>query len=579
MLKLATSVLGSLTLAWIAAVVGLVLAAHALFDRVRLRRRWAQLADAQEKLADGLWEVKAASEARGRAEAQSSAKGRFVATVSHEVRTPLNGILGMAELLGGTPLDPEQQAYLDAIQTSGRALAALVDEVLDFSRLEAGHADLAAEPFDLAAAVEGVVELLGPRAQEKGLEIAAHLDPDVPGWVVGDAARLRQVLVNLAGNAVKFTETGGVGVRVARAAEGGLRFTVSDTGPGVPPARRAAIFEAFERGSATGDGTGLGLAIARQLVGMMGGGLTLADRAQGGSVFGFTASLPLPEGGAGQLPAALPDLSGRTALIVADSPFQAPYLAQDLGRTGARVTLAAGEADARAALDRVAPDLLLVDCALGEDAAARLARTAPEGGRALLLFSPTERRAFGQALAAAYDGWLVKPVRARSLMARVAAEAPAAVPVVPAAEVPAAPRGAPARVLLAEDNEINTLVMLKMLDRIGASVTHVADGALALNAALAAMRGERDAFDAILLDLSMPGLDGQEAARRLRSAERGAGARPTRIVALTAYSFDDDRQACFEAGIDDFLTKPIDLARLREALARRAVPAAAARAS
>ncbi len=576
MFKLAAAVFGSLTLAWVMAVVGTVLFIHTMLDRVRLKRLAKQVEDAQEKLADDLWEIKAAGEARIRAEASTQAKSRFIATVSHEVRTPLNGILGMAELLGATPLDPEQMAYLDAIQSSGRALTALIEEVLDFSRIEAGKMALASEPFEIQALVEGVVELLGPRAQEKGLEIAAHVAPDVPVWLVGDAMRLRQVLTNLAGNAVKFTERGGVGVRVALSPGREIAFTVADTGPGVPPDRRSAIFEEFEQGdNATMrqyGGSGLGLNIARRIVGLMGGGLTLADRPEGGSTFGFTVGLSAAAAMDDSSRSALPDLRGTTALIVADSPFQAPFLAQSLGHAGAKVTIVAKPDQAMTLFGATrAPDLLFVDCALGEAATNSLADAAKAAGveRAMLLFSPFERRAFGQKLVAVFGGWLVKPVRARSLATQLGSKA-AADPEIGVRAVPARPVPEPTdmRILLAEDNEINTLVMLKMLDRIGAEVTHVADGAVALNAALAAMRGETKAFDTILLDISMPGLNGQEAARLLRRAEQGAGATPTRIVALTAYAFEDDRQACFEAGIDEFLTKPIDLARLRAALQR-----------
>ncbi len=574
MLKLAAAFFGNLTLAWVMGVVGAILFLHTLFERTRLRQEARTVGEAQERLADDLWEVRAAGEARIRAEASTQAKSQFLATVSHEVRTPLNGILGMAELLGATSLDAEQQAYVDAIHASGRSLTALIDEVLDLSRIEAGKLELRAEPFDVQHLVEGVVELLGPRAQDKGLEIAAHLAPDVPRHLIGDAARLRQVLTNLAGNAIKFTERGGVGVHVNVAADGGLAFTVADTGPGVPPGRRSAIFDAFEQGGPTTasrhGGTGLGLSISRRLVSLMGGGLTLGDRPGGGSVFGFTVALPAADMEAGQVSQPLAGLEGSTVLIVADSPFQAPYLAQSLGHAGAKVTIATTlDAAMRHFTFDKKPDLMLVDCALGEHATHVLADAASAAGvfRAVLLFSPTERRAFGQKLTKTFDGWLVKPVRARSLATRMGGDVALASPTELAAPAPLAPAD-DFRILLAEDNEINTLVMLKMLDRIGAEVTHVADGAVALNAALAAMRGETKPFDTILLDISMPGLDGQEAARRLRQAEQGSGATPTRIVALTAYAFDDDRQACFEAGIDEFLTKPIDLARLRAALKR-----------
>ncbi|UDL96348.1 response regulator [Lichenihabitans sp. PAMC28606] len=576
MLKIAAAFFGSLTLAWIIGVIGTVLFLHSLLDRARLRRDRRQIDAAQDKLTDDMLEIRSAGEARSRAEASTQAKSRFLATVSHEVRTPLNGILGMAELLGATPLDPEQQAYVDAIHSSGRALTSLIDEVLDLSRIEAGKFELTLAPFEVQALVDDVVELLGPRAQERGLEIAAHVEPGVPSMLVGDAPRLRQVLINLAGNAVKFTEKGGVGVRVAAAADGAFTFTVADTGPGVPADRRSAIFEEFEQGPASragrSGGTGLGLSIARRFVGLMDGGLTLSDRPGGGTVFGFTIKLPIADVTTENRTITWPDLKGTTALIVADSPFQAPFLAQNLGAAGARVTIVSSVAQALPLIRADAPlDLLLVDCGLGQEATHRLAdaSVAAHVARGFLLFSPFERRAFGQKLTAIFDGWLVKPVRARSLATRLAATGDAAsVPEAPSSPLAPTPPASveDLRILLAEDNELNTLVMLKMLDRIGAEVTHVADGAVALNAALAAMRGETKPFDTILLDISMPGLDGQEAARLLRRAEQGAGASPTRIVALTAYAFEDDRQACFDAGIDEFLTKPIDLARLRAAL-------------
>lgn len=568
MLEFAAALIGSRFLAWAVGAVGLMLTLAALLRGRRLAAIAAHVAEAQEKLADDLWEVKAAAEARQRAEASAHAKSRFLATVSHEVRTPLNGVLGMAELLAATPLEAEQLAYVEAIQTSGRALTALIDEVLDLSRIEAGRLDLAADPFDVVALVEAVVELLAPRAQEKGLEIAALVSPEVSTSLVGDAARLRQVLINLAGNAVKFTERGGVGLKVERSTAGGIVFTVLDSGPGVPPDRRSAIFDEFERG-ATGStrsesGTGLGLSIARRLVRLMGGEITLSDRPGGGSVFTFEAHLPATPDGAPRR-ASLPDLAGTSALVVARSAFQASFLAQTLGAAGARVAIVPSADQAIASLHAAPVDLLLIDCALGQAEVDQLADSpvARAVTRKLLMFSPFERRAFGQKMVRAFGGWLVKPVRARSLVSQL--EPTPLLPVM----VPPAP--APAllsemRVLLAEDNEINTMVMRKMLDRIGADVTHAADGAVALQAALAAMRGETRAFDIILMDIAMPGLGGREAARLIRRAEASTASAPTRIVALTAYAFDEDRQACFEAGIDDFLTKPIDLSRLRAAL-------------
>ena len=403
-------------------------------------RRAAEFSRDAEALRNEIRELKEAAAARERAEAASEAKSRFLATVSHEIRTPLAGILGMADLLGATPLAAEQQSYVEAIRTSGGALASLIDEILDFSRIEAGKLELAAEPFDLVALVEGMVELLAPRAQGKGLEIAASIAADVPRHVVGDGARLRQVLINLAGNAVKFTETGGIGVRVTRAAGGAIRFAVADTGPGIAPERRTAIFEEFEQGDGSASrrhgGSGLGLAISMRIVERMGGRLMLEDAGDQGSIFSFDIALPAVHGAARE--AEGPLLGGRRALIVGRSPFEAPYLGERLAAAGAEVIRAEGPEAALAALERrPPPDIVIVDCALGEPATRQLAGAARAAGvaRSLVLFSPFERRAFGQNSLDGFDGWLVKPVRSRSLMARLAGPA----------QGPARPAGRPKR--------------------------------------------------------------------------------------------------------------------------------------
>jgi signal transduction histidine kinase/CheY-like chemotaxis protein len=536
------------------------------------RRRGAQ-AQLVEALRDEIWELRERASQRDRAEAASEAKSRFLATVSHEIRTPLGGILGLADLLRQTELSAEQTAYAEAIATSGSALASLIDEILDFSKIEAGKLTLARERFDLYALVEGVAELLAPRAQGKGLEIASSIASDVPHWVVGDPARLRQVLINLAGNGVKFTASGGVGIRVSRAPDPqlGIAFAVADTGPGIAPSQRSVIFEEFEQGDGSSTrrhgGTGLGLAISKRIVERMGGTLVLHAPSTGGSEFRF--SIPLDRSGE-QDAAALArlELCGETALIVAQSPFEAPFIGAYLTAAGAAVATVETLVEALAYLgQRPPPSLVLVDCGIGEEGTRQLAETARSAGvrRSIVLFSPFERRAFGQATVKGFDGWLVKPVRRGSLLARVG-HVDHTLPVgEPAGQaLHQAVRGL--RILLAEDNEINALIVRRALERMAAEVVHARDGAAALALAEAALAGRRPPFDVILMDVRMPGLDGHETARRIRLAEARGGHRRGRIVALTANAFEEDRQACLAAGIDEFLTKPVDFNRLAQAL-------------
>lgn len=523
-----------------------------------------------EKLQDEIWELREQAEARGRAEAASEAKSRFLATVSHEFRTPLNGILGMADLLRDTALDAEQMSYAETIKTSGAALAALIDEILDFSKIEAGRLELAQDNFDLAHLVEGVIELLAPRAQSKGLEVAARISQDVPCLLRGDAQRLRQVLINLIGNAVKFTASGGAGLRIAHLLDGKLRFSIADTGPGVPPHRRAAIFEEFEQaGGQRHGGSGLGLAISQRIVAKMGGVIELDCPQTGGSVFSFAIPVDAAMSGAAVAQDPAPDLSGTLALIVARSPFEAGYLSEALAEAGARIVHAAGVPQALAVLaGREKPHVLLADSALGELATEEIGRAARAAGvaTALVLFSPFERRALGPTVLEAFDGWLVKPVRPRSLFARLAAK-PAAQPAVAQPRPAAAEEGL--NVLLAEDNDINALIAGRFLAKLGARAARVSDGRAAVFAALAAMDGKTPAFDLILMDIRMPELDGLAAAQMIRAAERERGAARTPIVALTANAFEEDRQQALAAGIDEFLTKPVDLAHLAAVLPQK----------
>ncbi|ATQ67227.1 hypothetical protein Ms3S1_08820 [Methylosinus sp. 3S-1] len=557
------------TLASLAAASLLAGATFCCARLLRMRRRSAVESEL-EGLRDEIWELRAAAAARDRAEAASLAKSRFLATVSHEIRTPLNGVLGLAQLLAATRLDAEQASYVDAIGASGRSLAQLIDDILDFSKIEAGKVELRIESFALAPLVEGVVELLAPRAEAKNLEIAGFIAANAPERIEGDAARVRQVLVNLAGNAVNFTSEGGVGLRVEIDAEGALVFRVVDTGPGVPPGAREIIFEEFEQGDGSSTrrhgGTGLGLAISRHLAKLMGGRLEIEDRPGPGSVFMFT----LPRGANAVYETrarAEVCLAGTRALIVSATLFEGPYIAEVLREAGALAQIAGDEDEAARHLGGSEPfDSVVVDCALGEEATERLAHAARRAGagRALLLFSPAERRAFGEAALRRFDGWLVKPARAASLVERLS---PAPPPARSETEfVAPEPTLAGLHILVAEDNEINARIVCRRLEKLGALVTRAENGAKAVELARAARAGRVRTFDVALMDLFMPDLDGLEATCLIRTEESRAGARRLPIVALTASALEQDERAALGAGVDALLTKPVEFSALSAAI-------------
>ncbi|QCI64353.1 PAS domain-containing hybrid sensor histidine kinase/response regulator [Phreatobacter stygius] len=501
------------------------------------------------------------AESRARAESASSAKSRFLATVSHEIRTPLNGIMGMAALLIDTRLTPEQKTYAEAVKSSGEALLSLIDEILDFSKIEAGRLDLDIAPFELAALVEGVAELLGPRAHGKQLDLATAVAPDVPQRLMGDATRLRQVLLNLAGNAVKFTEAGGVAIAATREA-GQLVVAISDTGPGIAPDDVERIFDEFEQGEATfarrHAGTGLGLAISRRLVARMGGTLGVDTVLGRGSVF----TLRLPLAPAEEQPAPLGRLDGLTVLLVSPSAVEPEILSRRLKARGAEVLRA--EAVAAIPADRHF-DTALIDHRLGDDAvSATLSALDGRVERTVLVVTPAARGEIAGWREKGIAGWLISPVREASLVVQIPprqAGGAATDPLDAREQTPPVRTDRPLKVLVAEDNEINALLVRRLLEKLGHEPVWVRDGRAAVEAAL----DPAQPFDLILMDMQMPECDGLSAAKMIRARE--AAGRHLPIIALTANAFVEDRAAAIAAGMDAFVTKPLDRDRLAETLA------------
>ncbi|WP_370298814.1 PAS domain-containing protein, partial [Pontibacterium sp.] len=519
-------------------------------------------------------ELKASHEelrkAKGVAEQASKAKSEFLANMSHEIRTPMNGVIGMSELLGNTLLSTQQREYLSLIQQSADTLLRLLNDILDFSKIEAGKLELEAIDFKLRDTLGDTLQALAVRASEKGLELVGHIPPEVSDALIGDPGRLRQIIVNLVGNAIKFTEQGEILVEVRQQAvtaeEVSLLFSVSDTGIGIPPEQQQHIFDSFSQVDSSISrrfgGTGLGLAISSQLVDMMGGEMSLDSTAGVGTAFHFTLVLKRQQGVSAEPPRDLSALHELPVLIVDDNNTNRRILEEILLNWAMKPDTAASGAEALDKLEQARMagrpyHLMLLDMMMpgmdGFEVAQRLRADSRYADMAIIMLSSVGQSEKTVSLQdRGIARCLTKPVKQSNLLDVILSlkgliTQPEEVAVSDTASMPGV---ASLHVLLAEDGLINQKVATKLLEQRGYSVV------VANNGKEAVERYERERFDLVLMDVQMPEMDGFQATQRIREMEAG-GASHLPIIAMTANAMKGDREQCLDAGMDDYIPKPI----------------------